>query len=220
MSTIRGSVQDHPLGCFYFELKSEYRAVFHFTARATILTFESKKLLRFCIDLLLYDGVEVNKLEKDYHLLLKSKEIFKYFKFAYHHLNIYDRQTMKFYLKTKWSELTYSDLEHMDSTIQKSIKSIDSVNSLFGAGMSIIMALATGFTGAFIGIVAADGDADKFGALVYVSIIILVFMIFVGFSFIECLLRNRKINRLLAIVNVLLDIKKSEQNKLIKASTF
>lgn len=65
-------------GAFYYALKSEYRAVSPLTARATVLAFESKKLLHI-FHLLVYDWVGgvfmINKNE----VLEARDELFKLF---------------------------------------------------------------------------------------------------------------------------------------------
>ncbi|MGN4127636.1 hypothetical protein ACMGD3_21900 [Lysinibacillus sphaericus] len=152
-------------------------------------------------------------MKKNYKLLLQTKEINKYFfKNTSKKLDIYDSQVMKAHLQVEWKELSYKDLKVMEETIEKDINNSNLINSLFGSGISMLIALAVGYVAAYIGIVAADEKINKAGPLIFVSIFIYSLVLVVGFSYIRYLLLNKRNIRLQTIVRVLLDIKKPEQN--------
>lgn len=151
-------------------------------------------------------------MKKNYKNLMHTKGIEKYFKSnckTYYKLDIYDTYTMKSQLQVNWNKLTYEDLKLMEETIDKHINNSNLINSLFGSGISMLIALAVGYVAAYIGIIAADERINKEGPLIFVSFFLLSLVFIVGYSYIRYLLLNKRNIRLQTIVRVLLDIKKS-----------
>ncbi|WGF39898.1 MULTISPECIES: hypothetical protein [Lysinibacillus] len=141
-------------------------------------------------------------MRKNYKLLLKSKEIFKYFKFVYkNRIDIFDSHTMEYNLRTTWAELTFEDLKLMEETIEKDINDSNLNNSLLGSGISILIAL-------WIGYVAIINTAS----FTSISTVMIIFVLFITMVYINHFRLNRRNIRIQTIVRVLLDIKKSEQN--------
>ncbi|WP_375106303.1 hypothetical protein AB9L15_08710 [Lysinibacillus fusiformis] len=151
-------------------------------------------------------------MKRNYKLLLQTKEINKYFNNTSKKLDIFDSQVMKSHLQVKWKELTYKDLKIMEKTIEKDINNSNLISSLFGSGISMIIALAVGYVASYIGIIATDQKIDKTGSLIFVSIFLYSLILVVGLSYIRYLLLNKRNIRLQTIVRVLLDLKEPEQN--------
>lgn len=157
-------------------------------------------------------------MRKNYKLLMIPNEIYKHFKFAYKHLDTYDTHTMDFYLRTTWTEISLNDLEIMDKTITESRNNSNVLNSLMSSGLSIIVALVIGFIAAFITIIVTDKNIDKYSFLIFVEICTGIFLMWIFISFMHSLALNHKTNKLHTIIRIMIEIKKSKQNKLIKAS--
>ncbi|WDU77533.1 hypothetical protein [Lysinibacillus sp. G01H] len=158
-------------------------------------------------------------MRENYKVLMVPKEIYKYFIFAYKHLDTYDTHTIDFYLRTTWAEITLNDLKIMDKTIMEGKNNSSVLNSLMSSGLSIIVALAIGFIAAFITIIVTDKNIDKYSFLTFVAIFTVIFLIWIFTSFMHSLALNHKTNKLHTMIKVMIEIKKSKQNKLIKAST-
>jgi len=150
---------------------------------------------------------------KNYKLLLVSKEISKYFNFAYKNsLDIYDSRTMEYNLRTTWAELTYDDLKVMNKTIKKDINNNSYLNSIYVAGFSIIFAIAIAFVATFVGMHITDQTLSKSDNLLYLKVVSISLILLVCFILICFYSWNKKTVKLQSLVCVLKDIKKSEQN--------
>jgi len=152
-------------------------------------------------------------MRKNYNSLLKSKGIFKYFKFVYkNRLDIYDSHTMEYNLRTTWAKLTYDDLKYMKKTIKKEIDYNSYINSISFTGLGIILAIAIAFVGAFVGMYISDEDVDKSDILFYLKTVSITFITLVIIPLAFFNWRHQKNVKLQTIVYILMDIKKSEQN--------
>ncbi|MED4701245.1 hypothetical protein P9436_19575 [Lysinibacillus capsici] len=154
-------------------------------------------------------------MSRNYKLLMQYKEIDEYFKKA-PNIDIYDLDTMQSKLQLDWNELTYEDLEIMEDTILKEINKYNTIISFSGSILSVIMTLAVGFIGAFVGITVASDTTSEFkeNSLFYIGIFVVLQLIIVGAVFYVGSKIHKKNNRLLTIITILKYLREQENRNI------
>ncbi len=99
----------------------------------------------------------------------------------------------------------------MEKTIRNDINSNNLSSSLFGTAYGFMITLAVGFIGTFVAIAAtSNNESYKIAVLKFVGFFIIGFLILISINFFHSLFTQNRYNRILTIIRILKDIKKSE----------